>query len=460
MSFFKKKMLKKEYSLVLLVFFLSFGFYLFILTRYPLIYGSDGPYYLLQVNSLLENGHLEYGDPPLSFFIFSFFTLLFNEDITFGIRFSVALFSALTAIPLYFWTKKVTNSQFSGYISMFACTFSAPHIRLLHGALKNAVGTFFLMCFLYYLYSIVVEKVNRRDLIIVTIFLILTASTHVLDLGVALLFLMLYPIIALLFNINEKKYLLENIGLLVSVILIFSLITYFSFPTLFSDFTKGFSFLNDFVFKKSQGNAIEYLLRPFEGIFIIPILLIGLIASIYDVKTHKKTEAVTIITVTIIGLLLSFPTIPDNWFIRFILMEFIPMAYIVGYVSSKVQSNMISQIIFFSFMLLLIYQSVVYSRRLGPSITVEEHQEIQLIAQFISPNSIIVSPRHRYWIQYITKSNISRNSSPDLWDTYDEVFFILDKKLSQSDTVPSNSTMITEKTRFVLYKLNESTIVY
>ena len=108
-------MVKRQQVLLPLVLILGFGFYLYILTRHPLIYGIDGPYYLIQVRSLLESGHLKYGDPPLAFFIFTFFTLLSGGDITLGIRIAVALFSALSAVPLYFWIKRVTHSEMSGY---------------------------------------------------------------------------------------------------------------------------------------------------------------------------------------------------------------------------------------------------------------------------------------------------------------------------------------------------------
>jgi len=116
---------KNERALLSLILILGFGFYLYILTRHPLIYGIDGPYYLTQVRSLLESAHLKYGDPPLAFLIFAFFTLLSSGDIALGIRFGVALFSALSAVPLYFWIKRVTRSKMSGYTSMLACIFSS-----------------------------------------------------------------------------------------------------------------------------------------------------------------------------------------------------------------------------------------------------------------------------------------------------------------------------------------------
>jgi len=261
------KIAKREYGLLFLVFILIFGFYLFILTRSPLIYGSDGPYYLIQVRSLLENFSLIYGDPPFSFFIFAFFSLLLN-DITFGIKFSVAFFSALTSIPLYFWIKHVTRSKFSSYIAVFICTFSALHIRFLNGLLKNTVGAFFLMCFIFYLHSSIIGGKSKMDRFLCTVFLILTAITHILDFGVALLFLILYPIIGVIFYPEKKKYLLKTMGFMLVIILFFSILAFITFPMLFSDFHKGLAFLNAFFSGESEYSEIQYLFNYSGGISV------------------------------------------------------------------------------------------------------------------------------------------------------------------------------------------------
>ncbi len=450
---------KKEYSLLFLVFILSFGFYLFILTRSPILYGSDGPYYLIQVRSLFEISSLEYGDPPLSFFIFAFFTLLFNGDMIFGIRFSVALFSALTNVPLYFWTKKVTHSEFSSYIAMFICTFSAPHIRLFNGPLKNTVGAFFLTCFIFYLHSLIIEGENKRAFFLCTVFLILTATTHILNFGVALLFLILYPIVALIFSPVKKNYLLRIIGFMLLITLFFSILAYITYPTVFSDFHKGLAFFNALFSRKGEYSEIRYLFDYSGGIFILPILTAGFILSLYEWKKGKKP--VTIITVTIIGLLLTFPLIPDGWYYRIVLMEFIPISFIVGYITSKttskIFSNPIYHIIFVFIILILIHQSILYSKRLSPSIDEGKYQEIESIMQNVSNNSIIVCPRQNYWVQYITRSDVTRNLSNNIWKSYDNVFLFLEKRFSDETIVPINSKKIVEETYFILYKLNEST---
>jgi len=451
------KIAKREYGLLFLVFILSFGFYLFILTRSPLIYGNDGPYYLIQVRSLFEASSLKYGDLPLSFFLFAFFTLFFNGDMIFGIRFSVALFSALTNIPLFFWTKKVTNCLFSSYIVMFICTFSAPHIRLFNGPLKNTVGAFFLTCFIFYLHSIIMGGKNKWDFFLCTVFLLLTATTHILDFGVALLFLILYPLVVLIFSPDKRNYLLKTIGFMLLIILFFSILAYLTYPMVFSDFHKGLAFFNALFSGKGEYSEIRYLFDYLSGIFILPILIIGFILSLYEWKKGKKP--VTVITVTIIGLLLTFPIIPDGWYYRIVLMEFIPISFIVGYVTSKttskIFSNPIYQIIFVFIILILIHQSVLYSKRLSPSINEEKYQEMEFIMQNVSNNSIIVCPRQNYWVEYITRSDVTRNLSNNIGSSYDNVYLFLEKRFYDETIVPIDSKKIVEETYFILYKLNE-----
>ena len=75
-----QKWVKPEYLIVAFISIVGFAFYLWILTRHPLIYGIDGPYYLIQVRSLQESGSLEYGTPH-SLSCFSPFSLCSSEAI-------------------------------------------------------------------------------------------------------------------------------------------------------------------------------------------------------------------------------------------------------------------------------------------------------------------------------------------------------------------------------------------
>jgi hypothetical protein len=336
MSNYFCRWIKREYLLVFLVSVIGFAFYLWVLTRHTLIYGIDGPYYLIQVRSLIETGHLAYGDPPLSFVFFALFTVVFGRDLTFGVRVGVAIFGALSAVPLYFWVRKITHSQLAGVVAMLACIFSALHLRLLNDLLKNAVGAFFLLCFAYYLHSLATESANKKNLFLAAAFLVLTGGTHILDFGVALLLMIVYSTVALFTGVNRRS-IAKNVGILLLTVLVFGVAAFSVFPSLLADFYKAASFFQGFFTGTGNGTPIQFFFDPMTAVFIAPILGVGFILSFHEWRNRREEAFLAVTSVTITGTFLSLPFIPVEWLWRFLLMGFIPMSFIMGYGSSKVQ---------------------------------------------------------------------------------------------------------------------------
>ncbi len=448
-----RSLVKREYVLLYLIFLLGFVFYLYVLTVHPLIYGIDGPYYLIQVRSLLESGFLEYGDPPFAFFLFSFFTLLFGGDITLGIRIGVALFSALSAVPLYFWIKEITASKLSGYIAMLVCIFSAPHIRLMNDLLKNVVSAFFLLCFVYYLHTSTFEEGGKRNLLLASVFLILTGATHILAFGVALLFLLLYSTLSSFLDVNRRS-MLKNAGILSLIIMVFGMAVFLAFPSLFTDFYKGLAFLQDLFSEAGEASPIQFLFNPAGGAFILPVLATGVTLSFYEWRHGKREAVLAVATTTIVGLLLSLPFIPNEWLWRFLLMEFIPISFIVGYSISKFRTKIATVTFILLCLFPLILQAVAMSSTLGPSIQTSDYGEIESIGKSVPPDSITVTDlRIGYWFQYITRSGIEKRPTPELWQNNRHVLLLVDKFSPRNPRIPQNSNKITEEKRFALYEL-------
>ncbi|MFQ6124413.1 MAG: ArnT family glycosyltransferase [Candidatus Heimdallarchaeota archaeon] len=444
--------LRKESAILILILISSFIFYLYILTRYPLIYGIDGPYYLIQVRSLLESGRLKYGDPPLAFLIFTFFTLIVGGDITLGIRVGLAIFSALTALPLYLWMKQITHSPLSGYVAMVACIFSAPHIRLMNDLLKNSVGAFFLLCFIYYLHCSSFNR-TKKSMFFAAFFLILTGATHILDFGVALLFLFLYPLIACFIG-EDWKSIVKTPGILSLVVLVFAISAFVVFPSFFTDFYKGLAFLRDLFTETSETNPMGFIFEPSGGLFIIPILATGVVLSFYEWRTKKRETALAISTVTIVGVFLSLPFIPQEWLWRFLLMEFIPIAFVLGFAVSKIKRKLISAIFLLLCLLPLVLQGVATSKTIKPTIREVDYHELEFIGSFIPSNSVIVGDlRLGYWVQYITNCNIAKKLSHELWENYEHVLILIDKLSLRVPPIPPGATKIIEAKHFVLYEL-------
>ncbi len=74
----------------------------------PLLYGIDGPYYYIQVSSILMNGHLKYLDPPLSFYILTAYSVLLN-DIFAGIKVGTVITTLLATYAIYYLVRYITS---------------------------------------------------------------------------------------------------------------------------------------------------------------------------------------------------------------------------------------------------------------------------------------------------------------------------------------------------------------
>jgi len=422
-----EELAKREYLIVSTLWIVGFTFYLWILTRTPLIYGIDGPYYLIQVRGLLETGRLVYGDPPLSFMIFTLFTMLFNGDSTLGVRFGVAFFSALSAVPLYFLVKRITRLELAGYASMLISFFSAPHIRMTNDLLKNAVGACFLLFFVYYLHELVFGEQRRRNLFLALFFLLLTGATHILDFGVALLFLALYLALALLLNVNRKS-VMKNLGVLALIVGFFAVGVLVALPSLFTDFFKGLAFLQDLLTSSGEANPILFLLDPRGGGFTMPVLAVGVVLAVYEWRMKKTEAALALIVVTVIGFMLSLPIIPPEWLSRFLLMEFIPIAFILGYSVSKMKHRVAVVIFLIIVIFPAVLQGVEASKQMGPTINEKGYGELVMMTELVPSNSVVVvEPRLMYWVEYVLRCKTARAPSPTLWQSYTRVLVLIQK---------------------------------
>ena len=134
-------------GLVILLLSAGFIFNLWVFFRSRLITGIDGPYYLIQVKSLLEKGSLVYGDPPLTFLLLALFSLLAG-DVMVGVKVGTSFLCALSTVPAYFIMRGVTGRRAAGLYAMLLIIFSAPYVRMMTDFIKNAVGIFFLLLLL------------------------------------------------------------------------------------------------------------------------------------------------------------------------------------------------------------------------------------------------------------------------------------------------------------------------
>lgn len=452
-----KSLFKSErFHLVLIVVF-GFILYLYILTRHVLAYGVDGPYYLIQVRSIMETWRLKYDDPPLALYIFTLFTLLFGCNITLGIKVGTALFSALSAIPLYFWIKKVTKSQISGYIAALACILSSLHLLLMNSYLKMVVGAFFLFCFVYYLHRMLTEKGSMRTLIMAISFLVLTGATHAIVFLIAFLFLIFYAIVFRLLWAGQKE-ITRNLEVLLFTAFFFIIIMPLFLPFFFKDFYQGLDLAISPFYRfrpptvSSSDIISRFLLDPMSGATVLAAIVFGIILLSYEWKAGRKEAVLAIVPATVVGILLLTPFIPVDWIWRFLYMEFITIAFVTGYGFSKIQSkNIILAVALFLCFSPIIIQTVNASKTLMPTISEADYYEIEEMRRYIPSKSVIfANPFYSYWIEYVTRTDTAAMFSPGIWQ-YEHVLILVDN-LFPPTTTP-NATKIFEGRRFTLYEI-------
>lgn len=466
-----------EGVLVTFFFFLGFGFYLWFYFRFQLMPMIDGPYYLIQVQSLLETGTLVYGDPPLTFYLLTVTTLICG-DIMVGVKVGVAFFCALAVIPAYFLMKRVGKSMLAGYLAMLFIIFSPLYLRMVSDFIKNAIGIAWLLAFIYFLHDLAFSGLSKRSMGFAIVFLLLTGLTHILVFGVALLFLLLYTVLGILRSQNRKA-VIKSASVLGLVTLVFVLVAATFFGWFFTDFTKLLSFLN--TFSEAQSSSVSqppitgpggpginnfFALSLMGGWGVVVMLLsIGTILSLYVWKQREKEALLLLVAVTVIGGILSFPLISTEYLTRFMLMLVIPAAVILSYGLTLLwrQDRLIPKVLAITLIVFCLGVFVVYSFQtamtLQPTISYVAYQDLVSMQEFITPDSVIVisnQPGIGYWIQYVEKTDIigmGQQLSSDLWQTYSQVFGIFPK-----GQLPSgNFSIIFEGNVFVLVEYQPQT---
>ena len=98
--FARKRIVTEFIIITVLVVLLT---YIYLLKEFstPLLYGIDGPYYYIQVSSILASAQMKYLDPPLSFYIPKAYSILLGDVIA-GIKVGSVIMTLLATYAILF----------------------------------------------------------------------------------------------------------------------------------------------------------------------------------------------------------------------------------------------------------------------------------------------------------------------------------------------------------------------
>jgi len=375
----------KSLCLMSAAFLISFITILIVLSRYPIMYGIDGPYYLIQMRHLLGDGSLKYPDPPLTYYMLAPFYLLFSDK-NVGLKVAVAFYGGLTSLILFMAFRRFCD--LSGLTASLTFTLSPFTLRLAEDFIKNYVSLIFPAIFIYILLNV---KDLKRAAVYSSIIALASALSHVLTFGVLALLSLIVFISSLIGRGDDLiKYASASAAITSMIILTVSL-SIFPQVTGYDSF-KLLSFLN-----KPFGNGGGLTFRRID---FIGSMIIGLAGIIYGLTHRSKPESLIPIASGISLILLNLPIIGRSWLFRFNLMGSILVPLIIASMMNGVKESsrpaMLTAIIGLMFMVML---PTIFALR--PSITMNDYLELQRIVDYVPPRSTIVVPdtRLRYWVE-------------------------------------------------------------
>ncbi|MGZ7160114.1 MAG: hypothetical protein ACXVHR_06555, partial [Methanobacterium sp.] len=143
--------IKEKWWMIFLfaIFIFSFILNMYVLTRYNISYGRDGPFYDLQILSIIQTGFPASNDPPLVYYLLTPF-VLFSGNSFLGIKIGMALMGSLMVFPAYFLTqifskKLKVESKVPALLSAFLITINPFYFQMIGDFMQNLIGALFLL---------------------------------------------------------------------------------------------------------------------------------------------------------------------------------------------------------------------------------------------------------------------------------------------------------------------------
>lgn len=414
----------------------AFVFHSWILTGFGLMPGVDGPYYLIQVRSILSGEGMVYGDPPLLFYLSALASRVLG-DLRLGVLFTVSAFCGLSAAPIYALLKKLTESRMAGSVAAISLALSPQIVRMAGDLMKNASGVAFLTFGLYFLHSSISgDRFSWFNVSMAAISAYLAFLTHSLDFAFLLLFCIAYVVLSSLALRSNGKAAAIRVGAVLVAVTITTLATAQAAPDYFTDVDKGVAFIRDLLSPHEPAPprpglkpkpARSWPSPDFMDLgYILPFAAILALLAVDSwrnrdgeawgrsgeavLSTASLAAAAVAITPQVLKLM--------EWAWRFALMGCVPVSIAVGLMVSRLRREKLAAAAVAVALItpgLLQVPSAV--RMISPKIGPVEYEDLAAMSQFVPHNSSIVvaCKLNPYWVEYMLGARVEmrpHNSEP------------------------------------------------
>ena len=446
----KKSMLRKTDAVFLAIFIvIVFSTYMLILNRFPLLYGIDGPYYLIQLEYIARYGRMKYADPPLAFYLFYLFTLIFGDP-TFSIRLALSLTIALSAIPLYLMLRIHGFNTVSIFLTMFIYYFSTGLLRLTGDFLKNATGLIFVTLTILFT-SMYVKRGGKIYLVLALASVALAGLTHILDFGLSLSYLILYPLLGLKTEDKSRCYKLIFAGVAFTVALVLAGLALY--PDFFADVFKGEALVKEIV--EMERTEFEAFLRNKFILSFLPAdfaCLAFIIYYAYKGKLNDIPNLALLASSLAIGLGLTLPIIPTNFLWRFALVQFYQGSIVIGGIFSRLR---VEKALALTLLVIVASPYVIdfyFGRNMvRPIISMKDYHDLEHLISQVPEGSTVIAMTHAfYWVEYIAlKKNIDVIRGGKKIEPQPALYFIVETTRMKK---PPPGKIVASYGRFILIK--------
>jgi hypothetical protein len=451
-----KSFLKEKPHLIILfsIFLFSFILDIYLLTRYNLSYGMDGPFYDLKVQSIIQTGFPASNDPPLVYYILTPFVLLTGNSFL-GIKIGMALIGSLMAFPAFLLTETFSNkldvkSKVPALLSAFLITVNVSYFSMIGDFMQNLVGVFFFLLLIYFTVKWLenISKWKKYGTLSVAM-LLCSILTHIYTGMLAVVIFMSLMVFNLLFRTYKTHSLplfdLKIFGLMLVLILGGLALLFTAYPLMFTKFTTVLSFLNGS--SNTSGtitgsiNFTIFLTIPFLlGVFAaIKIFYEGLKENIEPENPRvSKSTLLSLVYLVMTLVLVLLAVLPSDYQERFISMAFVPVALMVPlglkliekWISNQLPSKKRFKVSIITVIAVLFAFSSFYTAAgtfsdMGPSISSDQYNELlQIKASYIpseinSSSIILVDDYHTgYWVQYVLGIQAETGNLTDVKQEY------------------------------------------
>jgi len=453
------KIIKEKWWIIILfaIFIFSFLLDMYVLTRYNLSYGLDGPFYDLQVLNILKTVFPASNDPPLAYYVLTPFVALSGNSFL-GIKIGMSIIGSLMAFPAFLLTEMFSRklnveSKVPALLSAFLITVNTFYFQMIGDFMQNLVGVFFLLILLYFAVKWLENpKKWKKYGTLTVILLVCNIFTHIYT---GILAVVLF-ISLLLFSAGLRSYKtgkmqgfdLKILGVLCILIIAGLAVLFTIYPVMFSKFTTVLSFLNNSSTSSSDlargvsANPTIFLTVPFIlGFFATIVVLYRGLKDKIDVigLISKKTLlswVYIVMAIVLIGLAVA-PSVDSQYKSRFIALAFVPIALMVplglklieDWLSKKYPSRKWLKIGLISALAIIFAISSFYTATeefssMGPSITSNQYNNLLQIkanmSEKIDSNGIILVDDYHtgYWVQYVLGMQVETGNLSEMQEKY------------------------------------------